>query len=241
MNTEALKQQYALLRDFHSKFLKQLGVKLPKLQDAKGNFTKDALVLAYLSQGYPKTRAVSKKELTRFVRSFYPDTADVQQARHLAAQSGWWISSGTRDNIVVHLRHGEYQLYTLEKAYPEFTCGHRLTETADWAKLKRQYGFRCATCGSEENKPHLNWPATRTKLQKAHMNPRRPLIAGNIIPQCSKCNRADRNYWVYDAKGRVVSIADPKVIRRCDKAVQKEMYKILYNTFGRENLRHLSA
>lgn len=53
-----------------------------------------------LTYDYPKTRKVSKEELTRFIRSHYPDTNDVQQARHLGAQAGWWIVAGGRDNIV---------------------------------------------------------------------------------------------------------------------------------------------
>ena len=40
------------------------------------------------------------------------------------------------------------------------------------------------------------------------MDPSKPLEPGNIIPQCEKCNRADRNYWIYDEKGRVVGIAN---------------------------------
>ncbi len=28
------------------------------------------------------------------------------------------------------------------------------------------------------------------------------------------CNRADRNYWVYDERGRVVGVASAKVIER---------------------------
>lgn len=240
LTLEEIKRQYTLVRDFHQKFLKKIGVKLPNLYDSRERFTKDALVLVYLSLGYPKTKAISKTELTHFVRSFYPDTPDVQQARHLGAQSGWWIVAGGRDNIVASLRRGWYQLYTLEKPYPAFTRGHRITETADWAVLKRQYGFRCATCGSEEGKPHLHWPATKTKLQKAHMNPRKPLVAGNIIPQCGKCNRADRNYWIYDAKGRVVNIADPKIVLRCEADVQNSMYTILYNTFNETGPRNRS-
>lgn len=235
LSPEEIKVQYALVRDFHEKFLRRFGVKLPKLHDAQEDFTKDALVLIYLSLGYPKTKPVSKTELTHFVRSFYPDTPDVQQARHLGAQAGWYIVAGGRDNIVVSLKRGWYQLYTLEKPYPAFTQGHRVAETGDFSKLKRQYGFRCATCGSEEGKPHLHWPATKTKLQKAHMNPILPLVAGNLLPQCQKCNRADRNRWVYDAKGRVVKVANPKIILRCDPAVQRKVYGLLYNRFGGRN------
>ena len=228
---EEIARQYKLLTDFHEKFLKKFGVKLPKLHDSSGKITKDALVLVYLSLGYPKTRPVSKTELTHFVRSLYPDTPDVQQARHLGAQSGWWIVAGGRDNIVVELKRGWYQLYTLEKPYPAFNLDHRITETADWALLKKQRGFRCVTCGSEEGKPHLHWPATKTKLQKSHQDPHKPLIAGNIIPQCQKCNRADRNRWVYDDKGRVIKLADGNFVRNFDTIVRWKMYKILWKEF----------
>ena len=41
--------------------------------------------------------------------------------------------------------------------------------------------FRCATCGSQEDKPHFHWPGTKTVLQKVHMAPNKALVAGNII------------------------------------------------------------
>lgn len=232
---EKIASQYQVLADFHEKFLKKFGVKLPKLRDSSGMFTKDTLVLVYLSLGYPMTRPVSKTELTHFVQSFYPDTPDVQQARHLGAQMGWWIAAGGRDNIVVNLKRGQYQLHTLEKPYPAFHLGHRTAETANWPLLKKQYNFRCATCGSEENEPHLHWPATKTKLQKSHKDPNKPLIAGNIIPQCQKCNRADRNRWVYDDKGRVIKLADANFVRNFDTMVRRKIYKILREEFGDKN------
>ncbi len=228
LDKDALEHTYNTIRQFHQKFLEKAGVRLPNLIGGDGTYTKDALVLVYLALGYPNTRAISKEELTLFVRSFFPNTNDVQQARHLGAQDGWWIVAGGRDNIVVHLKRGWYQLHTLEKPYPAFTQGHRVAETGDWEVIKQQYHFRCATCGSEEGEPHLHWSATKTKLQKAHMNPLQPLVSGNIIPQCQKCNRADRNWWVYDAKGRVVGIADPSVVRRCSPEIQKKMYHLLH-------------
>lgn len=230
-----IERQYELITEFYKKFLERFGVKLPKLRVSSGGFTKDALVLVYLSFGYPKTKPASKTELTQFVRSFYPDTPDVQQARHLGAQSGWWIVAGGRDNIVASLRRGWYQLYTLDKPYPAFTYGHRVTDTGNWEELKKQYGFRCITCGSEEGKPHLHWPATKTKLQKAHKDPNKPLVAGNIISQCQKCNRADRNRWVYDDKGRVIKLADANFVRNFDKIVRWKIYRILYKEFKGEN------
>src|SRR3990167_7733058 len=113
LSPDEIKVQYALVRDFHEKFLRRYGVKLHKLHDAQEDFTKDALVLIYLSLGYPKTKPVSKTELTHFVRSFYPDTPDVQQARHLGAQSGWWIVAGGRGKIVGRFACGGGQLHTL--------------------------------------------------------------------------------------------------------------------------------
>ncbi len=91
LNKKSIESIYKTIREYHEKYLKQFGVKLPKLYDSQGNFPKDALVLVYLAYDYPKTRIVSKEELTKFVRSFYPDTNDVQQARHLGAQAGWLV------------------------------------------------------------------------------------------------------------------------------------------------------
>jgi len=113
LNKKSIENIYKTICEFHEKYLKQFGVKLPKLYDSQSNFTKDALVLVYLAYDYPNTRKVSKEELTKFVRSYYPNTNDIQQARHLGAQAGWWIVAGGRDNIVLKIRRGSYQLYTL--------------------------------------------------------------------------------------------------------------------------------
>ncbi len=223
---------YKNISDYHDKYLKQYGVKLPNLYNSEGKFTKDSLVLVYLAYGYPKTRNVTKEELTKFIRSFYPDTNDVQQARHLGAQSGWWIVAGGRDNIVLNIKRGTYQLYTLEQPYPGFKKGHRIAQIDNWEEIKQKYNYRCATCGSQEGKPHFHWPATKTVLQKAHLDPNKPLVAGNIIPQCQKCNRADRNRWVYDDKGRVIKLADANFVKNFDVEVRRKIYKILYKEFG---------
>jgi len=135
--------------------------------------------------------------------------------------------AGGRDNIVLSLKSGEYQLYTLEQPYPFFKNNHRLSEIEDWDEIKTFYSFRCATCGSLENQPNIHWPETKTKLQMGHMNPRKSLVSGNILPQCQKCNQADRDRWVYDEKGRVVKINNPNVIRSCDEEIQLAVFEIL--------------
>lgn len=234
LSDKAIKKIYDMICGYHEKYLKQYGVKLPKLTDTQGNYTKDALVLVYLAQDYPNTKKASKGELTQFIRQYYSDVVDVQQARHLGAQKGWFIVSGTRGNRHTTLKSGEYQLLTPEKPYPAFK-GHRIEETGEWENLKKQYGYRCATCGSEEGKPHIHWPNTITKLQKAHIDPNKPLVAGNIIPQCEKCNRADRNNWAYDERGRVIKLVNSNVIKRSNKEIRWRVYKILYEEFNGRN------
>lgn len=98
-----------------------------------------------------------------------------------------------------------------------------------------EYGNRCATCGSKEGEPHFHWPNTITKLTKAHMDPGKPLVKGNIIPQCDKCNRADRNNWAYDERGRVIKLANPNIIKNSDEEIRWKVYKILYEEFEGEN------
>jgi len=235
ISDKRIKEQYNLIKEYHEKYLKKYGVKMPKLYGRKGNFTMNALVLVYLSFGYPKTKIISKTELTNFIRNYYPEVNDVQQARHLGAQDGWWIVAGGRDNIVLKVKRGGYQLYTLEQPYSKFKKGHRIIDVDDWEKLKEQYGYRCATCGSREGEPNFHWPGTKTILQKAHKDPNKPLVAGNIIPQCQKCNRADRNKWVYDEKGRVIKLADGSFVRNFDKDARIKIYRILYEEFKGKN------
>lgn len=170
-----------------------------------------------------------KGELTSFIRRFYPNTNDVQQARHLGAQKGWFIASGGRDNVHVK-KIGEYRLITLEEPYPHFK-GHRMKEKNDWDNIKSFYGNRCATCGSEEGKRNLHYTNTITKLQKSHINPLKPLSQGNIIPQCQKCNRAYRNFWIFDERGRIRALANASVIKKCEINIKKEIYKLLYKEF----------
>ena len=239
LNKTTLDKYYNQIKMYHQKYLKKHGVKLPKLKNNKGSYTKDALILIYLSQFYPKTKKATKQELTQFIREYYPNVNDVQQARHLGAQKGWWILAGGRDNIVLSLKRGEYQLYKLEEPYPGFKEERRHIKSFDWNHIKKFYSYRCAACGSQEGEPHFHWPQTKTILQQAHKNPEQPLNKNNIIPQCQKCNRADRNRWIYDSKGRVVKIANPEVLKSCSESVQKKAYKILYKKYNGKNPKQI--
>lgn len=109
MSENEIKEIFKIIQEHYKKYLKNDEVKPINLQDKSGKFTKDALTLCYLAQNYPNTKAVSKNDLTAFVREFYPDTTDVQQARHLAKQKGYYIISGTRGDIGQRLKAGHYQ------------------------------------------------------------------------------------------------------------------------------------
>ena len=230
-----IQQTYDLIADFHGKHLEELGVKLPQLRKSNGDYVLSALTLVYLARGYPDVKTVSKSELTQFMRQYVPEINDVQQARHLAAQGGWYILSGTRkDGRDLNILPGEYRLISLEKAYPGFNSQRRvdLSSPDFWEQLKASYGYRCACCGSKEGEPNFNWPDTLTVLQKGHMDPTQPLGPGNLIPQCVKCNQPARDFWIFDDKGRVVAVANPQVIERSSESIQFRVYEKLYRKYG---------
>jgi len=234
LSNKEIGELYEGIKTKWERYLKKEGVILPSLRN-KTSYTKDALVLVYLYKNINKK--VSKTELTAFIQKFYPKTNDVQQARHLAAQKGWCILSGTRHDFEAaerNLKSGEYMLISLEKIYGGFTQRRRtytLEGDDTWEKIKKEYGYHCATCGSKEGEPNIHYPSSITHLQKGHMDPKKPLEVNNIIPQCEKCNRPDRNYFVYDKKGRVIKIADPKFVLKSDEKVQIEILKILLRKF----------
>lgn len=232
MDSKEIENIWKNIVSYHSKYLKEKGVKLPSLKDKNG-YTKSALVLIRLAKNYPDTDIVSKQELTSFIKSFYPDISDVQQGRHLSMQSGWYILSGTRGDK--NIPSGSYKLISLTEPYPPFAPARRCGYDGNFDEIKKKYNYRCACCGAEEGKEHYFRKGIIVKLQKGHMDPSLPLKSGNIIPQCQICNRPDRNRWIYDKTGRVIEIANTpdgfrvvkKFLKKADKKEQKELLAIL--------------
>ena len=64
MTNKEIEAVYQIVTDYHEKYLKKHGVKLPKLKDADGNYVKDALVLVYLA-------AIIKKCSEKVKRGIY--------------------------------------------------------------------------------------------------------------------------------------------------------------------------
>ena len=229
LTPQKIEQSYAIISKYYNQYLKENKVKLPRLKNGN-QYTKDAIVLICLFQGYPKTRVWTKEELTHIIRDLIdPKVNDVQQARHLGHQKGWYILSGTRrDNEAIDagLRPGDYWLKTLEEPYPGYNASRR-TVTEDFDELKAAYEYRCACCGSKEGEKNFRNPSKITRLQMGHMDPSKELSPGNIIPQCDECNRADRDWWVFDANGRVVGIGSETVIDRCSDEIKRRIYERL--------------
>ncbi|MDW8057222.1 MAG: hypothetical protein RMJ57_02990 [Bacteroidia bacterium] len=65
----------------------------------------------------------------------------------------------------------------MEKPHPSFRPAKRTEEISEgeFEQIKKEYNYRCATCGSEEGKENLRYPAQITQLQKAHRNPHKPV------------------------------------------------------------------
>jgi len=230
LSNNKINDLYEEIKAQHKRYLEDYGVILPNLKRG-GKFTKYALVLVHL---YSKlNQPVNKTELTLFIRQYDPNVNDVQQARHLAAQYGWYIISKKRGDIEAinrGLKEDEYMLINLSELYPGFSKSRRDISSIseeDWENIKKEYGFRCVTCGSKENEPNFHYPSTKTKLQKGHMDPKKELSLDNIIPQCEKYNRPDLNYFVYDKKERVIKLSNPKFVLSCEEDVQKEIFNLL--------------
>lgn len=243
MNGNEILEHYKIINEYYEKYLKIHRVKAINLKDKSGKFSKDALVLIYLSQNYPNTRFVSKAELTEFIRTFYPKVNDVQQARHLSKQKGYYIISGTRGDIGEKIPAGFYKLVSLQKPYPAYKPDRREgINSADFEELKKIYDYKCATCGSVEGKVHNIRKNEITKLQMGHMNPAKPLEVGNIIPQCQVCNRPDRDRWIYDKTGRVIEISESedgkrvveKYLKRVNKSTKEYFLGFLKKLLGLE-------
>ncbi|MDR2545751.1 MAG: hypothetical protein LBD03_09535 [Methanobrevibacter sp.] len=116
-----IKDSYEELKEYYETYLAKFGVKLPILKRNKV-FTEDALVLVYLYKHFQKP--VTKEELTDFLAHYRDRSNDVQQARHLGQQKGWYIISGQRkDNQckIYGVTPGKYSLISLKEPYPGFT------------------------------------------------------------------------------------------------------------------------
>jgi hypothetical protein len=225
-----IQEIYDLLTKEHAEYLAPYGVSMPTRDSIK------ALWLVFLRkyQGI----LVHKDKISDFVSSVMPHSGKDQQVRHLGA-GGWYVlNKGEKiQNEEERVPVGYHVLITSESPKPSFLykalkrAGRVSARNFD--QLKAVYGFRCATCGSVEGKPHLFDPSVRTELQKAHMEPSKELTLENTIPQCQLCNQAYLDDFRFDEKGRTVAVASMRPVRAASTEVRQMIYEELDREFGK--------
>lgn len=201
-----LKAAYNEASSIHENHLAAEDVKLPEWGNAKSYW------LAALMHHRP--RAVHKDYISRIVQREIPGSGRDQQVRHFK-RDGWNIEG--RDGY--HRLADPYRVhegYRVERAKRSKTLSAK-----DFDDLKKLHGHRCVTCGAREGRPDRRYRDQAVQLQQGHRDPEQPLTLKNTIPQCQFCNRAYRNDFVFDAKGRVRSVASPRPVLRASPGVQE--------------------
>lgn len=230
LSAEEINTAYTNLTVLHNKYLRPMGIVLP----AAHSNAMYQLIYLYHFQGM----AIHKDAISAFVLSQNPNASGDQQVRHLGAQKGFCViyNGGTYGGEKV--KRGYYCLFTMEKPHPTWAARKYArsvaVETEDFEELKKNYDNCCATCGAREGSIH-RYTGLPVKLQKGHCHPDKPLIAGNIIPQCEYCNQnVYKNDFIFTLEGRPESIYNPKYILKSDEEVQRQMYLLLKEKFDKE-------
>ena len=74
------------------------------------------------------------------------------------------------------------------------------------------------------------------------MNPCKPLVDGNIIPQCQICNEPYKNRWIFDKTGRVIEVASSadgarivkKFLKNSSEDIQRDIFNYLKNLMSKK-------
>ena len=165
--------------------LKSHGVKLPR----EGSISRDTLEVLYAHMA----EFISKLDINKSIGYDGPDN---QMQRGLK-RDGWHVISDANRPV-------KYKLVDLN-VKPGWNPGKRKEQFfKGWENIKEAYDCRCATCGSKEGEPSFKDRTVITKLEKGHMDPSKQLTDINCIPQCTICNKAFRDWWIFDSTGRVI-------------------------------------
>lgn len=191
---------YILLKQAHDTHLKTHGVCLPGRDSGFG------LALCCLAENLNKP--VSIEDIRSYVtsRGAALSGGDSLQVRHLAMQKGWnMLKGGQVSPSGQKIPRSHFMLLNLETPHPDFLHQVRSSTLTDdeWKNTKDTYGNACVNCGSKEGEP-MRWDRyTVTVLQKGHMDPRKSLAVGNVIPQCRCCNQQYKDKVVFNERGYV--------------------------------------
>ena len=216
---EELDAAWEEVKRIHRIHLARHGVKLPRANSCKR---------VWLSMLYHfRDREVHKDEISDAVRREFPDAARDQQVRHLK-RDGWNIETGKEP--------GSHRLdpYTASPTLQIDQARRRaVLHDEDFNERKIAFGFRCATCGASEGEPDPRYGGDKVELQQGHRDPHKPSDDHeNIIPQCANCNRAYKDHFVFDEKGRVRAVASVDPVKRASKSVRRKIFEFLKNQLG---------
>ena len=196
------------IQEIHKEYLAKHEVRLPKAKHYADE--QKSLWLAVLH--FYEEQEVDKNKVSEIAQRDLENAAADQQVRHLK-RDGWDIG----DKRGVHkLNPYRASAEWLNEAARQTT---RLN-ASDFDGIKKAYGHKCATCGASEGKPDPRYGDTIVKLQQGHQDPHKPGDASNIIPQCEFCNRAYKDYFTFDNKGRVRAVASAEPVKRASRDVQ---------------------
>ena len=218
---EQLQKAWEDLQEIHKKYLAPHGVIIPSVDHYDKTVKSIWLAVLY----HYRDRTIHKDEISKLVQRDKPGSGADQQVRHLDPD-GWRIGTGKR---------GFHKLDPF-KPSAEFLKTHKRKHkkltAKDFSEIKKAYGNQCATCGAKEGQPNPRYGDDLVKLQQGHKDPSKPGDdLENIIPQCQFCNRGYRNFFVFNDKGRVVTVASEQPIKKARKEVKEKIFAWLCEEF----------
>lgn len=205
-------------------YLKRHGVKLSSKKNAQGRLW--LAILLIVNERWPDAW-IHKDDISILVHRVVPSMGGDQQVRHLK-RDGWNLETA---------KAGVHRMTDPFRPSSEWHNDQQrriALASNDFEAIKEAESFRCATCGAKEGIPHPKYGSQDpVKLQQGHMDPERAGIKGNIIPQCQFCNRTHRDDFVFDDKGRPVSVASLRPIKRASERVKRMLYDFLKGYFDK--------
>ena len=219
---EELEKAYKKAVKIYKKHLATHNVKLPEWGRAK------AYWLAVLIHYSPKF--VHKNDMSEIVRRYIPNAGTDQQVRHLS-RDGWNLEGDGKGAHRIKDARLVHQGYAVEK-----TRSENLLNADDFDAIKAAYDNKCVSCGATEGQESPRYQGDGiVKLQKGHRDPELPMKKGNVIPQCQFCNRAYKNDFTFDKKGRVRAVASPKPVLRASEKVKAKVMTELKKEASKKN------
>ena len=219
---EELEKAYKKAVRIHEKYLATDNVKLSRWGSAKGYWL---AVLIHCSPDY-----VHKDVISQIVRERIPTAAADQQVRHLL-RDGWNLEDGKKGFHRIKDARLVHQGYATEMLRSK-----NLLKAGDFDAIKAAYDNKCVSCGATEGQESPRYQGSgQVELQKGHRDPDKPMEASNIIPQCQFCNRAYKNDFTFDKKGRVRAVASHRPVLRASEKVKAKVMTELKKEASKKN------